>query len=101
MTKEDLIACVIEAHETLGGESDLSPSNPRINEVLSALVRGILEGCPPGDVRQVLGDPGVRAVRGELLERLAVAEGEMEKHWGTMLCARASLSAADLRDFTY
>jgi hypothetical protein len=101
MKKEDLVACVLRAHEALGRETDLSPRNPVINDMLSALVRGVLEGCPPDDVKDVLNDPGVRAIRGELIERLAVAEGEMERFWGAMLCARASLAAADFADFTY
>ncbi len=101
MKKEDLIACVLEAHEALGRETDLSPRNPVVNDALSVLVRSILEGCPPDDVTDVLDDPGVCAIRGELIERLAVAEGEMERCWGEMLCARARLAAADFEDFIY
>lgn len=101
MMKEDLIACILQAHEVLGRETDLSPRNPVINRALSGLVHGILEGCPPDDVRDVLGDPGVRAIRGALIGKLAIAEGEMERCWGEMLCARASLAPADLADFIY
>src|SRR5262245_2637294 len=101
MRKEDLIACILQAHTALGRETDLSPRNPVINRALSALVRGILEGCPPDDVKDVLGDPGVFAIRGDLIGKLAIAEGEMERCWGEMLCARASLVAADLTDFIY
>jgi nicotianamine synthase-like protein len=101
MKREDLIACVLQAHQALGSETDLSPRNPIVNDVLSALVRGILEGCPPDDVREVLDDPGVRAMRGELIQRLAVAEGEMERCWGEMFCTRARLAAADFEDFIY
>jgi hypothetical protein len=101
MTKGELIACVLTAHEALGSERDLSPRNPRINDALSGLVRGVLEGCPPDDARDVLDDPEVRAVRGRLMERLAVAEGEMERCWGERFCARASLTVAELEEFTY
>jgi hypothetical protein len=101
MKKEDLVACVLKAHEAFGRETDLSPRNPLINDALSALVRGVLEGCSPADVKDVLDDPGVRAIRGDLIERLAVAEGEMERCWGELLCARASLGAADFADFIY
>jgi nicotianamine synthase-like protein len=101
MKKEDLIACVLHAHEALDRETDLSPRNPVINRALSALVHGILEGCPPADVKDVVDDPGVRAIRGELIGKLAAAEGEMERCWGEMLCARASLAPTDLADFIY
>jgi hypothetical protein len=101
MTKAELIACVLRAHEVLGGESDLSPRNPRINAALSALVAGILEGCQPHDARAVLDDPRVRAIRDQLIERLAAAEGEMERCWGDRFCARAGLTPGDLGEFTY
>jgi hypothetical protein len=101
MRKEDLVGCILQAHETLGRETDLSPRNPVINDALSALVRGILEGCPPDEAEDVLTDPRVRAIRGELVGRLAVAEGEMERCWSEMLRARASLDAADLESFIY
>jgi hypothetical protein len=101
MNKEELIALVLEAHGTLGRESDLSPDNPVINGVLSRLVQGVMEGCAPGDVDEVLREPRVRAVRGRLLERLAVAEGALEAHWGEILCGRASLTADNFSDFIY
>lgn len=101
MKKGDLIACVLRAHEALGSEADVSPRNPVINDALSALVRGILEGCPPDEVRDVLDDPGVRAIRGKLIERLAVAESEMERCWSETFCARGRLEAADFEDFIY
>jgi hypothetical protein len=101
MKKEDLVACVLKAHRALVRETDLSPHNPLINDALSALVQGILEGCPPDDVNDVLDDPGVRAIRGKLIERLAIAEGEMERCWGERLCGRASLAADDFADFIY
>jgi hypothetical protein len=101
MKKDDLIACVLQAHEALGRETDLSPRNPTINDALSVLVRSILEGCPPDEVRAVLDDPGVCAIRGKLIEGLALAESEMERCWGETFCARERLEAADFEDFIY
>jgi hypothetical protein len=101
MMKEELIACVLSAHDVLRRETDLSPRNPAVNAVLSALVRGILEGCALDDVKNVLDDPRVRAIRGDLIERLAVAEGEMERCWGEAFCARDGLEPADFREFIY
>ncbi len=101
MRKDDLVACVLTAHDVLYGETDLSPRNPAVNDALSALVRGILEGCPPDDVADVLEEPRVRAIRGDLIRRLAVAEGEMEQCWGETFCARDSLAPTDFRDFIY
>ncbi|HWE20062.1 MAG TPA: nicotianamine synthase family protein [Hyphomicrobiaceae bacterium] len=86
---------------TLVDEGDLSPRNPRVNNALSALVHGIMQGCVPADAEEVLADPAVCAVRGQLLEKLAIAEGELEKHWAKMLCARASLTVCDFREFIY
>jgi nicotianamine synthase-like protein len=101
MQKQDLIACILQAHAALRRETDLSPRNPAINDALSALVASILKGCPPDEEREVLDHPDVRAVRAELIDRLAIAEGEMERCWGETFCARASLAPADLADFTY
>jgi nicotianamine synthase-like protein len=101
MKKEELIACVLKAHEVLDRETDLSPRNPAVNEVLSALVRSILEGCPLDEVKDVLDDPSVRIVRRDLIEKMALAEGEMERGWGESFCARESLAPADFRDFIY
>ena len=101
MKKGDLIACVLNAHRTLAGEGDLSPRNPKVNGALSALVHGIMHGCLSSDAGEVLNDPGVCAVRGELLEKLAIAEAELERHWARMFCARASLTVGDFREFVY
>jgi hypothetical protein len=101
MTREELIACVLSAHAVLRRETDLSPRNPTVNAALSALVCAVLEGCAPDDVREVLDDPGVRAIRGDLIGRLAVAEGEMERYWGEAFCARDGLEPADFQDFIY
>jgi Nicotianamine synthase protein len=101
MRKEDLVARVLATHATLIGEDDLSPRNPKINRVLSALVQGITEGCPANDVGDVLQDPAVRAARGELLGRLAIAECEMERSWGEKFCSRSSLTVDDFSEFIY
>src|SRR5262249_10302472 len=73
----------------------------KVNAALSGLVRGIMDGCPPGGARAVLDDPDVQAIRGGLVAALAVAEGEMERFWGEELCSRADLSVSDFRDFAY
>jgi hypothetical protein len=101
MTGEDLIARALKAHEVLGRESDLSPCNATITAALSALVQGIMEGCPPSEVSHVLSDPGIRGIRSALVERLSLAESAMERHWAAALCRRATLAAGDLRAFTY
>jgi nicotianamine synthase-like protein len=101
MRKEELVARVLTAHATLIAEDDLSPRNPKINTVLSALVQAIIEGCPPNDVKDVLQDPTVRAVRHDLLRKLAIAECEMERSWGAAFCSRSSLGIDDFSDFVY
>ena len=101
MQGDDLIACVLRAHKVLDRESDLSPCNPRINAALSALVQGVLEGAPTGDAARVLADPRVGAVRDSLVQRLALAEAAMERHWARAFSQRLRLTAADFSRFTY
>jgi hypothetical protein len=101
MKGDELLACVREAHATLHHETDLSPRNPRINAALGALVGGVLAVRSGDEAASVLADPGVQALRSGLLAKLAVAEGEMERHWCERLCARAGLATADLADFVY
>jgi protein-L-isoaspartate O-methyltransferase len=101
MPGDDLIACVLQAHEVLGRESDLSPLNPRINAALSALVQGVMDGCLRGDAARVLADPRIGRVRAALVQRLALAEGAMERHWTRAFCQRRNVTAADFEQFTY
>jgi hypothetical protein len=101
MQGDDVIACVLRAHEVLGCESNLSPLNPRINAALSALVRRVMDGCAPGDAARVLADPRIGRVRAALVRRLALAEGAMERHWARALCQRRNVTAADFEQFTY
>jgi nicotianamine synthase-like protein len=101
MKGDELVACVRAAHATLHRETDLSPRNRRINAALGALVDGVLAARSRGEAAAVLADPGLQALRGGLLEKLAVAEGEMERHWSERLSARAGLAAADLAGFVY
>jgi hypothetical protein len=101
MQGDDLIACALRAHEVLGRESDLSPLNPRINAALSALVQGVMDGGPPGEAARVLTDPRIGSIRAALVQRLALAEGAMERHWARGFCQRRALTAADFGEFTY
>jgi hypothetical protein len=101
MRWDDLIACVLRAHEVLGRESDLSPLNRNIDAALSALVEGVMEGCPPGEAARVLADSRVRRSRSALVRRLALAEGAMERYWARAFCQRRHVTAADFGEFTY
>jgi nicotianamine synthase-like protein len=101
MQGEDLIRCVLRAHEVLDRESDLSPRNPRINAALSALVHGVMEGCPPGAAARVLADPRIVAIREALVRRLALAEAAMERHWARAFSQRKRLTVADFTQFPY
>jgi hypothetical protein len=102
MRGDDLAACVLRAHQVLERESDLSPCNPRINAALSALVQAVMEGCDsPAEAGRLLASPRIAAIRGALVQRLALAEGAMERHWARAFSRRARLTAADLAAFTY
>lgn len=90
-----LITAVMHAWQTLSSEKDLSPHNPKINEALTTLVTGVIETYSPAEERAVLSDPQVKAVRPALLEKLAVAEGQMEKYWAEEFCARDHLEPFD------
>lgn len=101
MRGDDLVACVLRAHEVVHRERDLSPCNPRINTALSALVQGVMAGCPPGEAARVLADHRIAAIRDALVQRLALAEGAMERHWARSFRQRVRLTAADFGSFTY
>jgi hypothetical protein len=102
MPEGDLIACVLRAHEVLERESDLSPSNPRINTALSALVGAVLAGGgTPDEVGRLLAAPRIAAIREVLVRRLALAEGAMERHWARAFAQHARLTTADLAAFPY
>ena len=102
MRGDGLIACVLRAHAVLERESDLSPANPRINAALSALVRGVMQGCDsPAEAARVLATPSITAIRAELVRRLALAEGALERHWAGVFSQRDGLTAANLPEFPY
>jgi hypothetical protein len=101
MPGDDLVACVLRAHQVVHRERDLSPCNPRINTALSALVQGVMAGCSPGEAARVLADHRIAAIRDALVQRLALAEGAMERHWARAFCGRTSLAAPDFGEFVY
>jgi hypothetical protein len=97
----DMIARVKRAHATLVTEKDLSPNNPAINEALTSLVGGVTQNWTAAEEAAVLAHPDVANVREEMVGKLAIAEGEMEKYWAAHFNARGKLDAEDFKDFIY
>jgi len=98
---QELIGAVVQAHDVLTTESDLSPRNPKVNEALTRLVTAVICEYSPAEEKAVLSDPQVMACRRALLGGLAKAEGEMEKYWAEEFCLRRELTTDDFKDFIY
>lgn len=101
MRTEFVIKTVLNAADTLLTESDLSPRNRKINDALTLLVGTLSESYHSGEERVILNDPRIKAIRPKMLEKLAIAEGEMEKYWADRFNARPQLDLKGLRDFWY
>ncbi len=100
---EFVIATVLEVLDVLCRESDLSPRNGIINSTLTHLVEtlaGTFEFLEE-EYRAVLSDPRIEKARPLLLEKLSVAEAEMEKYWTDRFLAKDSLTTEYLKEFWY
>lgn len=95
------IRCVTDAHEVLNVETDLSPSNPKVNAALSMLVRCLSKDYTTREESLILGNEKVKDIQERLLGKLAVAEGEMERYWTENFISRNGLSVNDLQSFWY
>lgn len=98
---EFLIEAVVKAADTLRAEHDMTPRNAVINRTLTGLVQSLSEAYGADDEQTVLGDPRIAATRAGLLEKLSLAESEMEKFWADEFLSRPALAYEDLQDFWY
>lgn len=95
------IRCITDAHKTLNSETDLSPSNPKINTALSTLVQCLSKDYTMQEEALILGNEKIKNIQERLTEKLSIAEGEMERYWTEKFCKEENLSMRDLKSFWY
>lgn len=96
-----VIRTVEDAYDVLTREMDLSPANPKVNDALTRLVQTLSKEYTPDEERHILMDRTIRARRGPLLQKLALAESEMERFWAEKLCKNDVITQEHLEDFWY
>ncbi|MEO0394261.1 MAG: nicotianamine synthase family protein, partial [Pseudomonadota bacterium] len=96
-----IIQTIKTAADTLNAQTDLSPANPKITEVLSRLVKAVTEPTNPATAMHVLGNREIRTVQKQLWENLSRAEGEMEAWWTTQFLRERKLDLNTLEQFWY
>jgi len=98
---EFVIKSVLEALDVLCRESDLSPRNEIINSTLGGLVKTLAATYEYSEEEAILADPRIAEARPKLLEKLSIAEAEMEKYWTDRFLQKDSLTVEDLKEFWY
>ena len=99
---QGLIDLFRHTFNTLAVQSDLSPSNPVVNEMLTYYVNAVIEADQEiADRNQVLKDPGVLAMMQMALSILSRAEFEMEKHFAEIFEATGPMPLSGLNRFWY
>lgn len=98
---EYTISLIIGAYDVLAKERDLSPRNNKITQVLTALVGSLSDEYSPAEEAEILSDQRVQDVRAPMLEKLAQAEGDMEKFWAEHFLSKEHLDLEDLKEFWY
>lgn len=101
LRSEFVIQTVIKALDTLGRETDLSPRNNTINKTLTNLVKTLASTYELTEEAEILSDPRVQKARPRLLEKLSIAEAEMEKFWSDHFLGKDTLEVEDLKGFWY
>jgi len=97
-----LVNMITRAFNTLAAQTDLSPTNPKVNECLSHFVADIIAAeTQDYDQAAVLGDEAVKAIRPQLVRLLSRAEFEMEMYFSKLLGESQALSLPDLNRFWY
>jgi hypothetical protein len=98
---EYTISRIVDAYNVLKTEQDLSPRNEKITQVLTALVGSLSDQYSAKEERAILTDPRVQSVRTPMLDKLAQAEGDMEKYWAEYFLSKDELTVEDLKEFWY
>ncbi|SEM82391.1 nicotianamine synthase family protein [Lihuaxuella thermophila] len=96
-----LVQLVLDTYEILNRESDLSPANAVINDVLSRLVRTVCESHGLKNSSAILNHDQVRSVLPHFHRLLSRAEGLMEKYYAARLSRFDTVSLGELIRFIY
>lgn len=98
---EHAVLSITQAYNVLVRTTDLSPRNPDITAALTSLVQSLSDEFTAEEEHEILSDTHVQDIREEMLDKLAAAEGEMEKFWAEYYLNKQSLSFEDLQEFWY
>lgn len=96
-----VVQTIKDAYTVLKQEEDLSPRNPRINDVLGKLVRTLSEDYTPEEEARVLNHRDIKAIRAPMHALLAKAEGAMEKFWEEEFSKKSEITQDDMQSFWY
>jgi nicotianamine synthase len=98
-TVTDVRGEIHRIYQSLATAPSLAPSE-RVNGLFTDLVRLARAGAP-ATVRQVLEDPIVRAIQGNLQRLCSRGEYLLEAHWARILCEAPADAWVVLRSFPY
>ncbi|MBT3071416.1 hypothetical protein KKP04_11130 [Rhodomicrobium sp. Az07] len=87
--------------QSLKAQTDLSPANPDVNQILTRLVETLVAYRPFNLGQRLLERRSIRMAWHELPSLCSQAEGLMEKHWTRIFLNRPNLRFEDLKDFWY
>ncbi|MFB9328763.1 nicotianamine synthase family protein [Paenibacillus aurantiacus] len=82
----NFISIIREVYKGLAEESDLSPTNLAVTNLIDRLKTRLLHSYSPDEVQAVLSDPFVREVQPDLLAKLSVYESESERYYSRQFC---------------
>jgi SAM-dependent methyltransferase len=100
-TTEYAISIIKDSYHVLTNETDLSPNNPAVNDTLTRLVNVLSKEYSESDTSRILLDPEIQKLRRPMLDKLSLAESEMEFYWATKFCEKAIIFQKDMEDFWY
>lgn len=102
MIKAELaVTAVKDAYSVLMKENDLSPNNPCVNDTLGRLVRTLSDDYSHDEILHVLRNPCIKSMRSRMLEKLSLAEGQMELYWSCKMGRKPEITQSDLESFWY
>ncbi|XHU85456.1 nicotianamine synthase [Peribacillus muralis] len=90
----------MDTYKILLEEKDLSPKNPIINRVLTELVSLISKPLDQHMAEEILNHDQIRSIRGDMLDKLTIAETSMENHYANFFVGSVN-TLEDFRSFLY
>ncbi|WP_236712675.1 nicotianamine synthase family protein [Peribacillus muralis] len=98
--QEKIIHTYMDTYKILLEEKDLSPKNPIINRVLTELVSLISKPLDQHMAEEILNHDQIRSIRGDMLDKLTIAETSMENHYANLFVGSVN-TLEDFRSFLY